>query len=156
MKRGILVVAVLAAAACGDRNTIITGPNTPIVIFGPSGPGGPIGSTGPTGSIASVKVTEFGEERCPSGIQPVNAQREMRAGCAKPITCTPFRADGTKATPAEHGTTPEVFESTTPGVCRTEEEAEPFNKTLRGLTPGLCIVTCQAKGVVGANSWTIR
>jgi len=139
----VLAAAALALAACGD--TIIGGDVNNIIVGGPSGVASP--SPAPGGLIATVKVVQFGEN-CPAGTQPSGQARQVRAGCEKALTCTPFLADGSPAPAAVHGPAPDFF-----GVIAGASyvsvtiPGESFNRDARGLAPGIASFSCTVKGV---------
>lgn len=137
--------AVLGLAACGD--TIIGGDTNNISVGGPTGFASPSPTPGAGGLIATVKVTQFGET-CPSGTSSSGQARELRVGCEKHLTCTPFLADGSPAPAAVHGPTPDFFGLVAGGSYVTVTvPGESFNRDVRGTAPGVASFACTAKGI---------
>ncbi len=140
-----IAAAALVLAACGD--TIIGGDTNNITISGPSGGPSPSPAPGAGGLIATVKVTQFGEN-CPQGTSPSGEARQVRVGCEKALTCTPFLADGSPAPAAVHGTTPDFFGLVAGGSYVTVTiPGEPFNRDARGTAPGVASFSCTVKGI---------
>jgi hypothetical protein len=149
----MVAIAALAVAACGD--TIIGGDINNITVGGPSGFASPSPAPGAGGLIATVKVVQFGEN-CPAGLSPSGQARQVRAGCEKALTCTPFLADGSPAPPAVHGPTPDFF-----GVIAGANyvavsiPGESYNRDARGLAPGIASFSCTVKGV-RSEQWDLQ
>jgi len=142
-------LVALFVAACGDTYIDIGAPTQVVTQTQGGGSGGKDGEQDGTGQgvVTSVKVTQFGEH-CPSGTASSGEDRSVRVGCTKWLTCTPFVAPGVEAAPSVHGPTPDFF-----GVVAGSQHADvtipsnPFNRDVKGKTPGVISFRCIAKGV---------
>lgn len=152
-------LAALVAYACTIQLPTSPAPTQiqTVVIGGATGPTG-AGSPSPgAGTIHSVKVSQFGEGRCNSGVSPANQSRTVRVGCVAFITCTPKRVDGTDASEVEHGPKPDFFGVTSGGVFVVAMSTEnPFNIDVRGTSPGIASLRCGVKGVVSDPAFDLQ
>jgi hypothetical protein len=148
------VAAALTVATTGCGDTIVTGPDIDITIDGQKVSPSPGQGPGASGSIGSVKVVQFGEQ-CPAGKVPSGVDRQVRIGCTKFVTCTPFLTSGDKAPPAVHGPAPDFFGQVSGGaVVKVKHTDEPFNLDVEGVAPGVATLQCTAKGVP-SGPWDI-
>lgn len=146
MKRLLLAFGVILAAACTE---VVTGPTT-VVVTPTQTQGGGGGSDEPgsgSGTITHVKVTQFGED-CPSGTSPSGADRNVRVGCTKNLTCTPFVGPNEPASPTIHGPAPDFFGVVGGGpAAAVTIPSEPFNRDARGVQAGTVSFRCIVRGV---------
>lgn len=142
----LCAVAVgLIVAACGD---IYVGGPTTVQTNTQGGGGGSSASPAPGGgTITHVKVTQFGED-CPSGTSPSGADRSVRVGCTKNLTCTPFVGPNEPASPTIHGPAPDFFGVVNGGpAAQVTVPSEPFNRDVKGLSEGVVSFRCVVRGV---------
>lgn len=117
---------------------------------GGSTPGTSASPSPSSGVPQQVRVGQFSDERCPSGVQPASEVRTVRAGCLQPITCTPLLTGGVDAVTPLGITTPDSFSITAGSSGTLEATEEPFNRDFRaGPLAGPVTITCTVRGVSG-------
>jgi hypothetical protein len=140
----LILVIGIGLAACTfnwNDNSGDTGGDSVIVAPTPVGSPSPSASPKPSGNSALVsylRVGPFGGTGCTAnnGVRPY----PLAATCTAFVTATPKHADGTDATPEEHGT--QITWSAT-GAVQYSVQSNPFNSDVKASGTGAGSVTAR-------------
>jgi hypothetical protein len=151
----VLILSVLLCACTPEGPTVILNP-TQTVTIGPAGlPGGsPAPSPTPAARFTTVRVGVFAQTCSSGGGVPSNAENTIRVGCLALFTVTPKDASGQDLQlPDAAWMQMHVSWAITGASCSdlnaTEPNGNPFNREIRGQTPGTCVVCATVDGIQG-------
>lgn len=156
MKYALLILLLLVACACTpDGSTVIVNP-TQTVTIGPSpivtGTPGP--SPTPNARFTTVRVGIFAQTCEGGGGVPNNAENTIRVGCIAQMTVTPKDANGQDLQlPDAVWMQMHVSWAVTGASCQdlnaTMPNGNPFNREIRGVAAGTCVVCATVDGIQG-------